>query len=67
MYVVPKKGKIVRDPLSGIAVPADGRNVPNNSFWRRRVKAGDVDEVQNVHKPVEKKAKSTRGKKSEDD
>ena len=71
MYVVPKEGSIIRDPLSGIIMPAEGRNVADVSYWRRRVKAGDVRVVENVHEPVAeekpKKAKSKPGKKSEDD
>jgi len=40
-FFVPKLGAIVRDPRTGRAVPATGLSVPNNSYWRRRVKGGD--------------------------
>lgn len=40
-----KPGSIVRDPITHVPLPEEGRRVPNNSFWRRRVKAGDAVEV----------------------
>lgn len=42
MYVIPKKDCIVRDPLTRIPIPVKGQRVPDNTFWRRRIKAGDV-------------------------
>ena len=42
MKVQPHPGCILRDPVSRIPLPPEGKEVPNNSFWRRRVKAGDV-------------------------
>lgn len=39
---------IIRDPLTRVPLPHGGKNVPNNSFWRRRIKAGDVIEVKDL-------------------
>lgn len=44
LYLKPKKtGSIVRFP-DGRLLSARGAHVPNNSFWRRRVRAGDCVE-----------------------
>ncbi|AKM43970.1 DUF2635 domain-containing protein [Burkholderia arboris] len=43
--VKPADGRIVRDPLRGDDLPADGREVPRNVYWRRCVRAGDVIEM----------------------
>jgi len=42
MRVRPAEGRAVRDPLTKQLLPADGRDVPDNSFWRRRLRDGDV-------------------------
>lgn len=33
---------IIRDPHTRRALPADGGDVPNNSFWTRRLIAGEI-------------------------
>lgn len=38
--VVP--GAIIRDPVTRMPLPAEGGEVPDNSFWRRRIRGGDV-------------------------
>ncbi|VWD62791.1 DUF2635 domain-containing protein [Burkholderia contaminans] len=45
MRVKPADGRIVRDPLRGDDLPADGREVPRNVYWRRCVLAADVIEM----------------------
>lgn len=40
--VVPAKGRSVPDPEAGDLLPVDGRDVPDNAWWRRRVADGDV-------------------------
>ncbi len=45
MRVKPADGRIVRDPLRGDDLPADGRDVPRNVYWRRCVQSGDVVET----------------------
>ncbi|MCY0239998.1 DUF2635 domain-containing protein, partial [Klebsiella pneumoniae] len=53
MFVKPKDGLSVRCPVRGEALPKEGADVPDNTFWRRRLKDGDVIPVQ------EKGVKST--------
>ena len=36
---------VVRDPANGRIVPAEGAAVPDNSYWRRRLKDRDVIEA----------------------
>ena len=69
MRVKPQEGKIVRNPLDGSRIPSGGRNVPNNSFWRRRLAAGDVVPAEapqpvQVKAPAEESAVPTRGSRS---
>lgn len=42
MFVIPKPGALVRDPLTRRELPATGREVPESAFWLRRLRAGDV-------------------------
>lgn len=43
--VKPKEGFIVRDPLSGLKLPAEGKKVKLSNYWNRRIADGDVDLV----------------------
>lgn len=45
MFIRPKKGLIVRDPLNMIPININGQEVPENTFWKRRLKDGDVELV----------------------
>jgi hypothetical protein len=45
MKLKPAEGRAVRDPSSMALLPADGKEVPDNAFWRRRLRDGDVVEV----------------------
>lgn len=40
--VVPAKGRAVPDPETGELLLAEGREVPDDVYWRRRVNDGDV-------------------------
>lgn len=40
--VVPVAGRAVPDPEAGDLLPTDGREVPDNVWWRRRLADGDV-------------------------
>lgn len=42
MKVKPKTGLAVYDPETSQALPPEGATVPDNAFWRRKVRAGDV-------------------------
>ncbi|MBX9476474.1 DUF2635 domain-containing protein [Yersinia enterocolitica] len=45
MFVKPCKGRSVPDPARGDLLPVEGRNVEENSYWFRRIAAGDVVRV----------------------
>lgn len=45
MFVKPAPGRAVRDPRTYELLPEDGRNVPDDSFWLRRLRDGDVEQV----------------------
>jgi hypothetical protein len=45
MKVKPAPGRAVRDPSNMQLLPEDGREVPNNQFWQRRLRDGDVIEA----------------------
>lgn len=40
--VVPAKGRAVPDPETGELLAAEGRDVPDDTYWRRRLADGDV-------------------------
>ncbi|NHN83665.1 DUF2635 domain-containing protein [Acetobacter musti] len=42
MFVKPADGRAVRWPGSMRLLSSNGENVPDNTFWRRRLKFGDV-------------------------
>ncbi len=45
MFVVPKIGSLIPDPLLQDYLPAQGREVEKSNYWLRRIKDGDVTEV----------------------
>ncbi len=56
LYLKPKKkGLIVRDPRNEKPLPDGGDCVPDNSYWRRRLRDGDVEKT--TAEAVEKAAK----------
>lgn len=42
MFVKPALGRVVRDPVKRALLPESGAEVPDNIFWYRRLKDGDV-------------------------
>jgi hypothetical protein len=42
VYVKPAPGLLVRDDVSKVRLPAEGREVPETSYWVRRLRCGDV-------------------------
>lgn len=42
MFVRPAEGLQVRDPATKRLLPSDGKEVPESSYWLRRLKCGDV-------------------------
>ena len=45
MFVKPTAGRAVRDPVKGTFLPELGTEVPDNTFWRRRIQDGDVMQI----------------------
>jgi hypothetical protein len=46
MKVKPAAGRAVRHPTPPYELlPAEGREVPDNQYWRRRIRDGDVEVV----------------------
>ncbi|WP_419900692.1 DUF2635 domain-containing protein [Roseomonas sp. USHLN139] len=44
MKVKPAEGRAVRDPALRDLLPAEGRDVPCDDYWLRRLRDGDVVE-----------------------
>lgn len=42
MYVIPKKGFVVRDLHTKRALPESGKEVGESLYWHRRLRDGDV-------------------------
>lgn len=42
IFVKPKKGMLVRDPISKQMLPENGKAVTKSTYWLRRIKDGDV-------------------------
>lgn len=61
MYAKPSPGRVVRDPVKGTLLPETGERVPNNIFWNRRLKDGDIELFDPEAKP-----KLAAGKKSQE-
>lgn len=61
MFVVPAKGLRVLDPRTGQPIKADGQAVPRNTYWLRRLRAGEVTKQAETPVPVTtKKAKADK-------
>jgi hypothetical protein len=55
--VVPAAGRSVPDPEAGDLLPVEGREVPDNAWWRRRLADGDV-KTKSVETPSTKASKT---------
>ncbi|EKN5072692.1 TPA: DUF2635 domain-containing protein [Yersinia enterocolitica] len=63
MIVKPVTGRTVRDPVKGTFLPESGSEVPDNSFWRRRLNDGDVVREQPKEaKPAPEATKAEKNK-----
>ncbi|WP_422460247.1 DUF2635 domain-containing protein [Endozoicomonas sp. ALB115] len=56
LHIKPRNGLQVRTP-AGHHLRAEGEQVPHNSYWLRRLKAGDVVLVENPTEQQGAKAK----------
>lgn len=45
MNVKPAAGLIVKDPVTRIALPDYGAEVPRDTYWMRRLRDGEVEET----------------------
>ena len=65
----PAEGRAAPDPEQGhLLLPAAGGFVPNNAYWQRRLKDGDVikpDAPEEVPAPEAVVTKTTKGSKDE--
>jgi hypothetical protein len=43
---------VIRDPHTHFALPPEGGDVPENSFWVRRLRAGEVVRINEPSPPV---------------
>lgn len=50
--VVPVAGRAVPDPEAGTLLPAEGREVTDNCWWRRRLADGDITLKTDQSKPA---------------
>ncbi|VWX62592.1 DUF2635 domain-containing protein [Sphingorhabdus sp. 109] len=41
IHVAPAEGRTLKE-VNGMTVPAEGRNFPDSSWWRRRERDGDA-------------------------
>lgn len=57
MKVKPAEGRAVRDPLLRDLLPDEGRDVPRDDYWTRRLMDGDVVEVAEESAPAPAKDK----------
>ena len=52
MFLIPVEGRMVIDPATGVALPAEGAEVEASDFWDRRIIDGDViqtiDDIEQV-------------------
>jgi len=56
MFVKPTTGRAVRDPVKGTLLPVEGAEVPESTFWNRRLRDGDVEKLD----PAKKAAASSK-------
>lgn len=46
MFVRPLPGVLIRDPVSKLLLPPEGRRVAPSGFWARRLSEGSVEVVE---------------------
>lgn len=46
VFIIPREGTLVRDPINKLPLPSGGAMVSLNKFWRRRIRCGDVSVIE---------------------
>jgi hypothetical protein len=46
MLVKPAPGVLVRDPVSLLPLPPEGKEVPETTYWTRRLAEGSITVIQ---------------------
>lgn len=46
MFIRPKTGIKIRDPLTKLLIPEEGCQVVEDIYWHRRVRDGDAEIIQ---------------------
>lgn len=59
--VYPVEGRVVPDPELGGVLPPEGREVPRDAYWLRRLRVGDVTDKKNAVGKASSKAAATIG------
>ena len=59
--VYPVEGRVVPDPELGGTLPPDGREVPRDPYWLRRLRVGDVTDKKPAAVKASAKAAATTG------
>ena len=65
MYVRPLKARVI-DPRTGAPLPDGGAEVPETSYWHRRLRDGDVARG-HQRKPTPKKTASASSSKTSEE
>ncbi|MBA4358044.1 MAG: hypothetical protein C0405_10010 [Desulfovibrio sp.] len=53
--LIPRPGLVVRDPVTMAPLPPEGAAKPMNTYWRRRLRDGDVGEAAPPQQPAHEK------------
>lgn len=54
-----REGLIVLDPANYMPLPAEGAEVPQTTYWKRRLRAGDVVPVESVKAAAARPSRSS--------
>ncbi len=52
LHIKPKAGLDVIDPVSFAPLAAEGESKPRNTYWLRRLRDGDVEEIPATDRPT---------------
>ena len=59
ILIRPINNLIVRDPVTFLPLPAEGKHVPLNTYWARRLKDCSVERIGVLRPRTEKESSST--------